>query len=513
MYCRMCGNQHGEEGNYCPNEGSMVMVSGDSVVLEQDNSKYCRGCGNENAQQNLYCQMCGHSLFTIVNKENVIKLSHEESSSKLGLGLHKAVLKTGIIGGVIASVLMLFAGWVGSLIISGMIEGMFHKQWQFGVQSLTDLYVNTSSTLLNYNLIGVTVEGKGEIGSTFHSDITIFLLLIIPFIILCGVGIWAGKQRVAKTIGEQIRVAVTVGMIYGLFLLVVSFIASKSVTWQEVETIVFGYPLFKSFVSGFIYGTLFSLFGLIVHTSQNNIADAFQELLPYGAALYYGMAAMVKGLLLTAVVLCVLVIGALSNERVKSFGNVEPTKSVAMLAALQSAPHIWGMAHFAPVEINVPVLQKEMSRVMPIGNKSMVELSAISGMSVGGVKMKDILISEGTSPSELEEFDAVNSKFNLILLFLVIPVFFMFMAGRKLAEIRAANMYIALAVCSGAYTMMMLIINILSKMEVHVSGRITRELGVGGTVFSMQNSWIYLILGSFILAYVAAFAGMKLVRK
>ncbi|AJH17513.1 hypothetical protein S3E15_05183 [Bacillus mycoides] len=34
-----------------------------------------------------------------------------------------------------------------------------------------------------------------------------------------------------------------------------------------------------------------------------------------------------------------------------------------------------------------------------------------------------------------------------------------------------------------------------------------------GTVLSMQNSFIYLTLFSFIVTYVAAFAGMKLAKK
>ena len=40
MYCRTCGNQHGEEVNYCPNEGSMEIAGAiDAVTLEQDTAK------------------------------------------------------------------------------------------------------------------------------------------------------------------------------------------------------------------------------------------------------------------------------------------------------------------------------------------------------------------------------------------------------------------------------------------------------------------------------------------
>lgn len=36
MYCRTCGKQHGEEVNYCPNEGSMEIAGAiDAVTLEK----------------------------------------------------------------------------------------------------------------------------------------------------------------------------------------------------------------------------------------------------------------------------------------------------------------------------------------------------------------------------------------------------------------------------------------------------------------------------------------------
>ena len=36
MYCRTCGKQHGEEVNYCPNEGSMEIAGTiDAVTLEK----------------------------------------------------------------------------------------------------------------------------------------------------------------------------------------------------------------------------------------------------------------------------------------------------------------------------------------------------------------------------------------------------------------------------------------------------------------------------------------------
>lgn len=60
---------------------------------------------------------------------------------------------------------------------------------------------------------------------------------------------------------------------------------------------------------------------------------------------------------------------------------------------------------------------------------------------------------------------------------------------------------------------MMIAMNILSKFQIDVSGNVMNLFGAGGTVLSMQNSFVYLTMFSFIVTYVAAFAGMKLAKK
>ena len=49
------------------------------------------------------------------------------------------------------------------------------------------------------------------------------------------------------------------------------------------------------------------------------MAVAFQELMPYGASVYYGVSAMIKGLLVTAVAVCIMAL--VSKE-----DGIEPLK-------------------------------------------------------------------------------------------------------------------------------------------------------------------------------------------
>ncbi|MBP3971721.1 zinc ribbon domain-containing protein [Bacillus sp. WL1] len=517
MYCRTCGKQHGEEVNYCPNEGSMEMAGAtDVVTLEQDNAKYCKGCGTENVQQNLYCQKCGHSLFVVKKKEQAIKLPTMDGAPNVEFKADKAVLKTGFIGGAVASILMLIAGWIGSVLFASILSEMMSK-FAKELEMLPSFYASATATLLNYHLLGFTAsDDSGLILSlSWHTPFT--LLLIIPFIIFAGTGIWLGKQRVAKTIKDQIFIAATVGIIYGVFLFIISFIASQSVTipFSDAGKITVGYSAIKSFLSGFVCGTLFTLVGFIAHTSKNNMAAAFQELMPYGASIYYGISSMIKGFLVTAVVMSILAVALLSNveDSAAPLKEMKESKTQGVLLALELTPQLWSMAHFSPLEVESPALDHEFKKFSKKSSDNKLVFSFVSGISVNGIGMKDIVVAQGGNQEDLAEVEEVNGAFHYGLLLLIIPVFFMFMTGRKLAKLPTANMYITLAVCSVSYTIMMIVMNIISKFQIDVSGNVMNLFGAGGTVLSMQNSFVYLTMFSFIVTYVAAFAGMKLAKK
>lgn len=516
MYCRTCGNQHGEEVNYCPNKGSMEIAGAiEAVTLEQDTAKYCKGCGSENAQQNLYCQKCGHSLCIVKKKEQSIKLPTMDGTTEVKFTADKAVLKTGFIGGAVASILMLTAGWIGSVLFASILSEMFSK-FAKELEMLPSFYSSATSTMLSYHLLGFTASDDSGLmfSLSWHTPFT--LLLIIPFIIFSGTGIWLGKQRVAKTINDQIFIAATVGIIYGVFLFIISFIASQSfaIPFSEAGKITVGYSAIKSLLSGFVCGTLFTLIGFIAHTSKNNMAAAFQELMPYGASVYYGISSMIKGLLVTAVVVCIM---ALVNKEdsIEPLKEITTLKSESALLALELTPQLWSMAHFAPLEVSSPALSKEFTGIgkKSKSSESTLSFSFISGISVNGVVVRDIMISKGASQESLAEFDEVNNVFHYGLLLLIIPLFLMFRAGRKLAELSTANIYITLAVCSGSYTIMMIVMNMISKFQIDVSGTVTSLFGTSGTVLSMQNSFVYLTMCSFVVTYVAAFVGMKLAKK
>lgn len=70
----------------------------------------------------------------------------------------------------------------------------------------------------------------------------------------------------------------------------------------------------------------------------------FQELMPYGASVYYGVSAMIKGLLVTAVAVCIMALVS-KEDGIEPLKEITTLKSESTLLALELTPQLWSMAH------------------------------------------------------------------------------------------------------------------------------------------------------------------------
>ena len=147
--------------------------------------------------------------------------------------------------------------------------------------------------------------------------------------------------------------------------------------------------------------------------------------------------------------------------------------------------------------------------------KRALHLSYTSGISLNGTSLKDVAIANGASAKEIKYMDDFNSYMHWWGLLILIPCILLFRAGMKLAQYPMKNIYVTIAMFSAVYTVMMLCVNGLAKIQIEASGskEIMKEFtGISGPLLSIQSSTMYLIVGSFILSYVLVFAGMKLVK-
>ncbi|MGQ0515739.1 zinc ribbon domain-containing protein, partial [Bacillus sp. D-CC] len=100
----------------------------------------------------------------------------------------------------------------------------------------------------------------------------------------------------------------------------------------------------------------------------------------------------------------------------------ESKKTQAVLLALELTPQAWSMAHFSPLEVSSPALDHELKKFTKKASDNKLAFSFVSGISVNGIGMKDVIVAQGGYPEDLAEVEEVNGAFHYGLLLLIIPI-------------------------------------------------------------------------------------------
>lgn len=520
MYCRICGTEQTESINYCSHDGAMTDSLAKNVILEKEDSTFCRSCGEQNEALGSYCGKCGESLLKVGT--TVLKGIADVDYATRGVSSVKlSVLQHGLLGGIIASFIMLVTGWIGNFLLINiskqMLKNMFHfADVPFELNQILEFFSRTSNTILNFHLLGISMEGMGEEVAIMKLDIPFFFFICIPLFVLGGVGFWMQKKYHMSSMLEKWITSLGTGLIYGLFLMIVSFTAGHDVLVMKLS-----YSFAASFVAGIIYGTVFSFVGMLLYAGRFDRAAYMEQTMPFGASIYYGVKAAITGF---AVATIVSIGWFITIDKPDSLSGLtySDTVSEEVITAMQIAPKAWGMAHLAPVKIESDPLGEEMYTefnetfnrdIDP--NDMYIQISYVSGLSVAGMSPKELLMAERATLQEVKEAEDLNSIFHWGLVLTVIPVLFMFLAGRKLAYYQSQNPYIPLAVMSAAYSLIAIMINMLSSIKIsgETTGALMEFIPINGTLVSVQNDTVYLLLFSFVIAYLAAFAGMKVAKR
>lgn len=517
MYCKTCGLEQSDVANYCTHDGSSTGSVESEVMLAPKDSKYCRTCGVESKGTATYCEKCGDSLLGIIKKEMKTRLPDE------GLQLHVSpsgsTLKKGLLGGGLAIACMFIAGWIGSLVVDAAINDLVRTMLTKMDGMLNETTVNQSfigiaPLILMYHLIGLEVSGSGAYTMSFILHFPLFILLAIPALILGGIGFFVEKSNPSAIWREKLLTSSVIGIVYGIFLCIVSFIAGSSTTisqFYKTMTISIGYSHVSSLLYGIIFGLLFTFIGMCIQAGPHRLLSSISRSIPYATSIYYSVVTVLKGLLITFGIILITILFSSS----KSVGPIDfPEKTYKTFISLEATPYMWNMAHFAPTAIEWGDMDREMRRYAM--EKGPLHLSYTSGISINGTSLKDLEIANRANLQRVKEIDDFNSYMHWWGLLILLPCILLFRAGMKLAQYPMKNMYVTIAVFSVVYTVMMLCVNGLAKIHVEASGskEVMKEFaGISGPLFSIQSSALYLIVGSFLLSYALTFAGMKLGKK
>ncbi|MBJ8016972.1 zinc ribbon domain-containing protein [Bacillus cereus group sp. N34] len=517
MYCKICGLEQPEAVNYCTHDGSSTDSIDSHVMLVPQSSKYCRTCGQESKEYATYCEKCGDSLLGVAQKESNMKLPN--AGAQLHVNASGSMLKKGLFGGAFAIVCMFIAGFIGSLIIDSAINDVVetavrNTDGMLNMNTINQSFIGIAPLILMCHLIGIEISGSGAYTMSFLLHIPLFILVTIPALILGGSGFFVERKKPSISWREKFMTSCVIGMIYGIFLCIVSFMASSSTSisyFYQTMTIDVVYSHVVSLLFGIIFGLLFSFIGMSIEAGPHRMLSSTSQFVPYVTSIYYSIVTVLKGLLITFGIILITILFSSS----KSMGPIDfPEKAYKVLLSLEATPFMWNMAHLSSTEIEWGNMEREMHRYSV--EKGPLHVSYMSGISIQGTSLKDLEIANGASADRIKDIDDFNSYLHWWGLLILLPCILLVRAGMKLAQYRMRNMYVTIAVFSAVYTVMMLCVNGLAKIHITASGskEIMKEFaGISGPILSIQSNTLYLIVGSFLISYVLTFAGMKLVKK
>lgn len=506
MYCKICGNEEEEQSNYCSHDGAMLAVLPHQVQLVQGNLKYCRSCGGHNEARNIYCKECGKSLF-VSKKRDYGRTSISAIPNTSINPPSMTIIKQGLLGGGIAILLMLIAGWIGSLLVSNNNPSGIWKSFlnNFGLPLSSGTGI--APTILGYNLTSLSINGyfTSFVSANFSISLKIaaFVTLFIPIFILGWVGHWITKKQKSITFSDKLAISSIVAITYGLFLFILSFIASGTLKLIDSQITIL-YPHFENLIRGLLFGFFFSLGGCLLASRRNS----WLKSIPFGTSLYQGVVAPIKGIFVMFIIVLLFFLVA---KPMNSFENSSQQMSKTEMSSIgvTIVPFIWEAAHFTPIEIKSPLLNTLDGKLGGYDTTTTVlSVSGLQGVKLNGTSIKELASTQTHNPDDLIVIDKINRSIHYMSFLVIIPSIFLFLAGGTIFQNNPRNKYLELAVFSGVYAIIMILINLLSSISINAYGQLSIFRGSNNLFLTVGSNSVFLFFVSFILAFVVSYAGM-----
>ncbi len=268
-------------------------------AVEIKGSQFCGQCGHKNANESIYCSDCGHSLEKVTDKPASMTASVtkkiEEKTKSIDLSnvgnatknfISTDLFKTAIASAIIAIIVV----FLGTFIFSKVAEkNIFSSFNAFGSESPMMMYeefldeaayyldideddlnpFKTVNLLMNANFVDqqFVLKQTGDYSNesiNFDYSFGLTFLILLPILGLFLAGFYVRTKNKSYSITEKLTIAVVIGLIYGLFLSIVSFFAGFSFDVTEgSERIAFDYDFsfFQALINGFVLGFFFSFVG------------------------------------------------------------------------------------------------------------------------------------------------------------------------------------------------------------------------------------------------------------
>jgi hypothetical protein len=350
-------------------------------------------------------------------------------------------------------------------------------------------------------------KGTGEVNSSF----SYVLFMIFPILALFAGGIFYRKQNPEISISSFLSGAIGIGLIYSLLLSIFSLFSGFDYDLnlsESGESVLFNlsasYPFFQTFLKALLIGTVFSFLGMLFSINFRQMTIHLEHLIPYGNAVHQGFAAFTRGFITLSIIIITFLAIKL-NEWKSSLEWIdvldvpglsqllEKTTWAAGYLGVQLSSLIYSMLHFSPLSFT---LEGD-------GESGGIDYSIFSGFTYLGDAVTEDM-------SSLEYFFSSYDIDLYLQLAVLIPVLLLLFAGYSMAKSNQSS-FKSLAIFSLVYSLFA--VSLAAVCAVHVDGMVD-IIGESKTIlnFSVATSTFKVFIGSFILAYIAGFAGSYLTK-
>ncbi|WP_407407854.1 hypothetical protein [Peribacillus sp.] len=346
-------------------------------------------------------------------------------------------------------------------------------------------------------------KGSGELSLSF----TYVLFIIIPLLCLFVSGIVYRKKHTDISIQSFLSGAVGIALIYSLLLTFLSLFSGFDYKIKHSESgeslnlaITTAYPFFQTFFKGLLFGIVFSMLGMLFSINYRQITKQLESLIPYGNAVHQGFSAFIRGFVTLTIVMVAILISKINDAKEMlsvldvpgvSQQILEKTTLAACYLGVQLSSIVYSMLHFTPLS-----LKGEGD-----GESGEISFSVFSGFSTDG----DVM--EGGDLSYLDLFFSFTNIDLYLKLAMILPILLLIFAGYSMAKSKQSS-FVSLAVLSLVYSLF--VSAIASFSAISLNGLFDMGDGENAITFSLGVSVVQVFIGSFILSYIAGFAGSYL---
>ncbi|KAB7706645.1 hypothetical protein F9802_10645 [Bacillus aerolatus] len=543
MYCKLCGAANPEGSNYCHQDGTSLANSAslNQLQLLKRETSFCPSCGEGTLGSENYCGACGHTLLTHAKKESAAAIESvivpvKNYSFSFSSFFTKETFKKALLPATLAFLLMLALSFLVSSSMNQYYDSLFAQMFDTTPKELAEeiaeetganvkapghLFGFTDVAMISHlvsptytmDARGVLNYDEGSFAGKLKIDASSLIFLLFPLITLFLAGTLHRRQTKDESFSLLLAGAISIGIVYGLLLSILSFFSGFSYDLKVNEggesfkaAIDTSYFFLAAFLKGALLGAFVSLLGMLFSLDNRHVTKHLERFMPYGEAVHQGFSAFVRGFALLAVIFTVIV-GTKLNEWKESFIDfstlfdlplsselLEKTWSFAASIGAQLAAIVYSMLHFTPLTFKMNVDE--------FASNVEMRYSIFGGFqdSFGGMTQN------------LDIFLDMNNIALYLKLAILIPAGFLLWAGYSLAKSNQAG-WQTFVIFGLVYSLFTAILAAASG--VFLNGEFMSE-GFDNDRqtmdYSISVSAIRVLISSFLMAVILSFAGSWLYK-